>query len=89
MALEQQNKKSTVIPHGCRDHWVNLLGEDLTPSAVIKHVVEVHKYFHNYHAPGSLLKEYNDHILPQLPGNTRWNSQMVCLETFVHNHSYT
>ena len=29
---------------------LNLLGEDITPTSIIKHVVEVHKYFRNHHA---------------------------------------
>jgi len=25
---------------------------------------------------------------PQLPGETRWNSQLKCLETFIHNRKF-
>lgn len=84
-ALEDKDK---VITYGCSAHWLNLLGEDITPSTIIKHVIEVQKYFRNHHAPAAWLKECNDHAKPQLPCNTRWNSQIACLETFIKNHSH-
>ena len=31
--------------YGCSAHWLNLLGQDVTPSDVIKQVTEVNKYF--------------------------------------------
>lgn len=84
---EKNDGNSVFITYGCGAHWLNLLGEDITPTSVLKHVMEVQKYFRNHHAPGSWLKECDGHVLPQLPGNTRWNCQLTCLETFERNHT--
>lgn len=65
-----ESEGSTLITYGCAAHWLNLLGQDITPSSIIKHVVEIHKYFRNHHAPGVWLKECSEHVSPQLPSNT-------------------
>lgn len=75
------------ISYGCGAHWMNLLGDDITPSSLIKHVVDINKYFRNHHAPGSWLRQCSDSVTPKLPGKTRWNSQLICLESFVRNHN--
>ena len=74
--------------YGCSAHWLNLLGQDITPSQVINQVVEVNKYFRNHHVPGALLREITGSVKPQLPAETRWNSQLKCIETFVRNRPY-
>ena len=66
---------------------LNLLGEDITPSTVIKYVVEVHKYFWNHHAPLACLKEYSEYVLPPLLGSTKCSNLLICLETFEWNHN--
>lgn len=74
--------------YGCSAHLLNLLGEDLTPSAIMKHVKEVNKYFRNHHKPCALLSAHKDSCKPQLPGETRWKSQLLCLDTFIKNRSF-
>lgn len=87
LELKYESENSCLITYGCGAHWANLLGEDITPSTIIKHVVEVHKYFRNHHVPAACLKECSEYVSPQLPGSTRWNSQLTCLETFAKNHN--
>lgn len=77
-----------LIVYGCTAHWLNLLGQDITPSALMKHVVEVQKYFRNHHRPSAWLKECEGSVKPQLPGDTRWKSQLTCLETFLTNRPH-
>ncbi|GFQ82025.1 hypothetical protein TNCT_188691 [Trichonephila clavata] len=50
--LEQKFKNSSLITYGCKPHWLSLLRQDITPSSIMKHVVDIHKYFLNHHAPG-------------------------------------
>ena len=74
--------------NGCSAHWLNLLGHDITPSQVISQVVEVNKYLRNHHVPGALLSEIPGSVKPQLPAETRWNSQLKCIETFIRNRPF-
>ncbi|GFS82707.1 DUF659 domain-containing protein [Nephila pilipes] len=85
--LEQKYENSTLITYGCGAHCLNLLGQDITPSSLMKHLVDIHKYFRNHHAPGAWLKECSECVSPQLPGCTKWGSQLTCLETFIRNHA--
>lgn len=74
--------------YGCSAHWLNLLGQDITPTQVINQVVEINKYFRNHHIPGALLAEIAGSVKPQLPADTRWNSQLACTETFIRNRPF-
>ena len=62
--------------YGCSSHWLNLLGKEITPPQMISQVVEVNKYFRNHHVPGALLSEISGSVKSQLPGDTRWKSQL-------------
>ena len=53
----------------------------------MKHVVEVSKHFQNVHKAHGMLRERGG-LLPQLPNDTRWSSQVACLETYVTNCSH-
>ena len=59
------------VLYGCVAYWLNLLEEDIIPSTIIKHVVEVHKYFQNHHAASAWLKKCSESISAQLPRSTR------------------
>ena len=74
-----------LIVYGCSSHMLNLLGQSVTQSAIIKHIVDIQKYFRNHHVPSALLKEMSNTVKPQLPCDTRWNSQLTCIETFIRN----
>lgn len=78
-------KYPDMIVYGCSAHYANLLEGDITNSEIIKHIVEIQKYFRNVHKAHGLLKEKGG-CMPQLPNETRWNSVVDCLETFVKNH---
>lgn len=82
-----QQDDDQLIVYGCSSHWLNLLGQELTPSTIMKHVVEVQKYFRNHHQPSGWLKEVSEAVKPQIPGDTRWNSQLTCIDTFIRNHA--
>lgn len=79
---------SSITTYGCSAHYLNLLGQKITPDSIMKHVVSVHKYFRNHHRPGAWLKEYPKVVKPHIPCNTWWNSQVDCLESFVKNRPY-
>ena len=38
-----QQDDDQLIFYGCSSHWLNLLGQELTPPQIMKHVVEVQK----------------------------------------------
>ena len=40
-----------LIVYGCSSHMLNLLGQSVTQSAIIKHIVDIQKYFRNHHVP--------------------------------------
>jgi hypothetical protein len=71
--------------YGCSAHWANLLGQDLTPSAVLSQVLEINKFFRNHHTPESLLGAVEGSVKPQLTCATRWNSQFECLDSYLRN----
>ena len=77
--LNGNNDSLTV--YGCASHFVNLLGNDVTPSQVIILVTEINKYIRNHNGPGALLMNQKASIKPQLPVVTRWNSQLECYLT--------
>ena len=78
----------SLFVYGYNAHWINLLGQDVPPSSITKQVVEVQKYFRNHHQPSAWLKSYEGSVKPQLPGETRWNSQLTCLDTFLRNRPF-
>ncbi|KAK2152368.1 hypothetical protein LSH36_330g03026 [Paralvinella palmiformis] len=78
-ALQQDDPDLTV--YGCSAHWLNLLGQDLTTQSVMKHIVEVQKYFRNHHKPCAWPTECLDSRKSQLLGETRWKSQLTCLDS--------
>ncbi|RXG60599.1 hypothetical protein Avbf_18136 [Armadillidium vulgare] len=65
-------------------HYLNLVEKEVTPRTVLSHLVEVAKYFRNHHQPEGWLREKGGKK-PQLPNDTRWNSQCECVDTFIQN----
>ena len=89
-SLRQLVKRSypDILVYGCGAHYANLLEEDVNNTQVLKHVVEIQKYFRNVHKAHGMLKEKGG-CMSQLPNATRWNSIVSCLETFIKNyHTY-
>ena len=82
-----KQKYPQVVVYGCSAHYANLLEDDVTNSQVMKHLIEIQKYFRNVHRAHGLLKEKGG-CMPQIPNETRWNSSVDCLKTFIKNHSY-
>ena len=54
----------------------------------MKHVVEEHMYFRNHYKPAAWLKECSKSVKLQLPGDTRWKSQLTSLGTFLNNRPH-
>ena len=46
-----ENDYPHILTHGCSAHFLNLLESVVTLKNIIKHIVEVQKYFRNYHQP--------------------------------------
>jgi len=88
MRKDLEEEEPELITYGCLAHWLNLLGQDLTPPQIMKHVVEVQKFFRNHHVPSAYLKNFLGSVKPQLPGDTRWKSQLSCLDSFIKNRPY-
>ena len=86
MMLQDENERFLVC--GCSAHWLKLLGGDLTPPNIMKHITDNQKYFRNHHHPSAWLSEHSGSVKPQIPGQTRWNNQLVCLDTFVKNRPH-
>lgn len=76
------------IAYGCAAHYLNLLGGDICKtkniSIILREVIEVSKYFRSHHVAKGFLNSYGG-VIPQLPSETRWNSHIKCLETYVRN----
>ena len=45
-------------------------------------------YCRNHHKPAAWLKEREGSVKPQLPGDTRWESQVQCVDTFLRNGAH-
>ena len=80
-------KYPDILTYGCSAHYMNLLENAVTDpdKRVMKHVVEVSKHFRNVHKSLGMLRERGG-LTPQLPNDTRWTSQIICLEVFLKNH---
>lgn len=87
--LSMRNKIDEKYPnclsYGCSSHYLNIVEKEVTPKSVLKHIVEIQKFFKHHHRPSGYLKEKGGKS-PQLPNDTRWNSQLACLETYIFNY---
>ncbi|KAK2160668.1 hypothetical protein LSH36_128g04023 [Paralvinella palmiformis] len=85
MRVALQQDDPDLIVYGCSAHWLNLLDQDLTAQSVMKHIVEMQKYFRNHHKPCAWLTECLDSHKPQLPGETRWKWPLTRLDSYITN----
>ena len=85
---ELEEEDENLIPYGCLSHVLNLLGQDLTPASIMKHIVEINKFFRNHHVPSAWLKGQLGSTRPQLPSETRWKGQLICLDSYLTNRTY-
>ena len=70
MRTELTKEDSIVLSYGCLAHWLNLLGQDLTPIALMKHVTDINKYFRNHHIPSALLKDCDTAVTSPFRGHS-------------------
>lgn len=85
---ELEKEDDSLITYGCLSHVFNLLGQDLTPAPVMKHVIEINKYFRNHHMPSAWLKSQEGATRPILHNDTRWKGQLMCLDSYTKNRTY-
>ena len=88
MRRELEEEDMNLIPYGCLSHVLNLLGQDLTPASIMKQIVEINKFFGNFHVPSAWLKGQLGSTRPQLPSETRWKGQLICLNSYLTNRTY-
>lgn len=74
-----------LLTYGCSAHYMNLAEKEVGTNVIIKHVIEVQKHFRNVHQARGWLEEKAGPV-PQLPNDTRWNSHLACIKTFVSNY---
>ena len=72
-----QEKKPQVETWGCSAHLLNLLGQELTPDAIMGRVVKVQKHFRNHHREGACLQDKANTVKPQLPCATQGATSML------------
>lgn len=83
-----KKKYPDLITYGCSAHLLNLVERDVTPKTIMCHIVEINKYFRNVHQAHGWLVEQGGHM-PQLPNDTRWNSHLDSVRSFMLNyHKY-
>jgi hypothetical protein len=51
--MRKSLEEEDIVTYGCLAHWFNVLGGDLTPTQIMKHVVKVNKHFCNHNIPSS------------------------------------
>lgn len=78
-------KHPHILAFGCSAHYMNLVAKEITPKSLMKYVVEIQKFFRNHNRPHGWLIEKKGHK-PQLPNETRWNSEEACLSSFIYNY---
>ncbi|ODM96995.1 putative AC9 transposase, partial [Orchesella cincta] len=74
------------IRFGCNAHYLNLVGQKVIPHDKIDNIVKIQKYFKNHHFQSAALSAAKGKR-PVLPGLTRWNSQIDCIENYIENHA--
>ena len=63
-------------------------GTRLDTAPIMKHIVEINKFFRNHHVPSAWLKGQLGSTHPQLPSGTRWKGQLICLDSYLTNRTY-
>ena len=58
-----------------------------TPS-IMKHIVEINKFFRNHPVPSAWLKGQLGSTPSQLPSETCWKGQLICLDSYLTNRTY-
>lgn len=46
-----KEKYPNLLTYGCSAHYLNLIEKEVTPKTILKHIVEIQKYFRNHHQP--------------------------------------
>jgi len=62
-----QEKCLDLVVYGCSAQYVNLIEKEVTPKTIMKHIVEIQKYFRNVQ---KWLREKKG-LMPQIPNETR------------------
>ncbi|XP_035711284.1 uncharacterized protein LOC118436788 [Folsomia candida] len=70
-----------LLCYGDNPHLLNLVGKKASPEKLIQKIIKVQKFFRNHDFVTPALKNSR----PVLPSETRWNSQIDCLESYITN----
>ena len=81
--LAEENPK--ILTWGCQAHYLNLLEHDLELLDITEEIQKVQKHFRNCHRSHGLLKEKGGKM-PVISNDTRWNSKIASVESFIENH---
>ena len=88
MRRELEEEDENLISYGCLSHVLNLLGQDLTPAFIMKHIVEINKFFRKHHVPSAWLMGQLGSTHPQLPNETHWKGQLICMDSYLTDRTY-
>ena len=69
MKANLKEKDKQLLEYGCSAHWLNFLGQEVTPTKIIEQIIQVNKYFPNHHVP-ALLTEHKRYCEATI---TLWN----------------
>jgi hypothetical protein len=92
-----KEKYPSIIPLGCLYHLLHLLCEDIlkcnTMKSFMATVISIVKSIRNSHILKALFdrfqldKKFEDRLSLKLPGQTRWGSNLFCLQSLLANKS--
>ena len=77
--LEEDDEK--LIPYGCLSLMSSPAGTRPDTTPIMKYIIEMNKIFRNHHVPSAWLKGQLGSNRPQLPSETRWKGQLICLDS--------
>lgn len=91
MVAMKQNLLETdpeLTVYGCSALWLKLLGQDITPPQIINQMVEVNKVLQESSCTKCPTRWDSWVCQATIPAETRWNSQLTCIDTYIRNRPY-
>jgi len=70
-------KFPSLLTYGCSAHYLNLVEKEVTTNTVLKHVVQVQKYFRNHHQPHVSWAHWSLHRLHKVLVSINYNGMMM------------
>ncbi|CAG7828514.1 unnamed protein product, partial [Allacma fusca] len=84
--MQQEIKKhhTNMLIYGCSPHMLNHLCKDIIPAGLKERLILANKCFRNKTKLKARLLRLGG-IIPQLPNDTRWISNLALVDTFIQN----